>query len=133
MSFVIAIVLIAAFWEIMWVVLGLKHMSPWELRRRLEAGERVHVMDVRTRAEYRLFHIPGSRSAPLFSGASFDAAMDLHGDPGGPPVVVVVCMTGHRSPLVAWQLMKTGIKDAYNLAGGIALWKLTGGNTERGG
>ncbi|MBU1247914.1 MAG: rhodanese-like domain-containing protein [Proteobacteria bacterium] len=131
MSLIIAIIVLSVIWEAMWIVLGLKHMSPWQLRRRLEAGERLRIVDVRTRTEYDLFHIPEAKSAPLFTGASFDAAMDLHGDPGGPPTVVVVCMTGHRSPLVAWQLMKTGISNSYNLTGGMLLWKLTGGKSVR--
>ncbi|MGE4504636.1 MAG: rhodanese-like domain-containing protein [Desulfovibrionaceae bacterium] len=132
MSLIVFLVIVAVAWEVMWVVLGLKHISPWELRRRLAKGERIHIVDVRTRPEYRLLHLPGSKNAPLFTGVSFDTAMELHGDPCGPPTVVVVCTTGHRSPLVAWQLMKTGIKESYNLAGGVLLWKLTGGATESG-
>lgn len=132
MTVIYVLLVVYILWESLWIILGLKQMSPWELRKRLAAGERIRIVDVRTGPEFRAMHIQGAESAPLFTGASFDKAMDLHGDPGGPPAVVVVCMTGHRSPLVAWQLMKTGMDNTYNLVGGMLLWKLTGGKTSGG-
>jgi rhodanese-related sulfurtransferase len=46
-----------------------------------------------------------------------------------PPVapsqeVVVICMTGHRSPLVAYALKKKGYARVYNLTGGMVGWKM---------
>ena len=132
MTLIYALLIFLVLWESLWIILGLKQMSPWELRRRLAAGERIRIIDVRTPREFELLRIKEAESAPLFTGASFDKAMDLHGDPGGPPTVVVVCATGHRSPLVAWQLMKTGMAQSYNLVGGMLLWKLSGGKTVSG-
>lgn len=132
MSFLYVLIVIYILWESLWIILGLKQMSPWKLRKMLAEGERIRIVDVRTPCEFKLLHIKDAESAPLFTGASFDKAMDLHGDPGGPPTVVVVCMTGHRSPLVAWQLMKTGMPETYNLIGGMLLWKLVGGATQSG-
>jgi rhodanese-related sulfurtransferase len=33
-------------------------------------------------------------------------------------------MTGHRSPMVAYQLKKRGYKQVYNLTWGMLAWKL---------
>ena len=46
-----------------------------------------------------------------------------------PPVspsqeVVVICMTGHRSPLVAYALKKKGYTRVCNLTWGMVGWKL---------
>ncbi len=46
-----------------------------------------------------------------------------------PPVspfqeVVVICMTGHRSPLVAYALKKRGYARVDNLAWGMVGWKV---------
>ncbi len=127
MSFFVALLVLVVVWEGIWIALGLKQMAPWTLKKRLEAGDRIRILDVRTKTEFKLIHIPKAENAPLFTGASFDAALDLCGDPGGPPTVVVVSTTGRRSPLMAWQLMKTGIKNSHNLVGGVILWKLMGG------
>jgi rhodanese-related sulfurtransferase len=37
--------------------------------------------------------------------------------------VVVICMTGHRSSLVAWHLQKSGYLNVYNLTWGMAGWE----------
>ena len=38
--------------------------------------------------------------------------------------VVVICMTGHRSPWVAYRLLKDGYPQIYNLTGGMAGWEV---------
>ena len=38
--------------------------------------------------------------------------------------VIVICMTGHRSPMVAYQLKKRGYRQVYNLTWGMLAWKL---------
>jgi rhodanese-related sulfurtransferase len=40
--------------------------------------------------------------------------------------VIVICMTGHRSPMVAYQLKKRGYRQVYNLTWGMLAWKLFG-------
>ena len=77
------------------------------------------LLDVRTPLEYNWFHLPGAQNVP-----------HLLTDSGKlPPVspsqeVVVICMTGHRSPLVAYALKKKDYARVYNLTGGMAGWKV---------
>ena len=43
--------------------------------------------------------------------------------------IVVICMTGHRSPIVVHRLEKQGYRNVYNLVWGMWAWKLFGGKT----
>lgn len=46
--------------------------------------------------------------------------------------VVVVCLTSHRSPLAAAQLLKAGFTQVFNLSGGLLRWRQCGLNTISG-
>ena len=101
-------------WDTVWWFLGVKPRFPWQLKARLGAGASdLVLLDVRTPLEYNWFHLPGAQNVP-----------DLLTDSGKmPPVspsqeVVVICMTGHRSPLVAYALKKRGYTRVYNLTRG---------------
>ena len=107
-------------WDAVWWFLGVKPRLPWQLKARLGAGASdLVLLDVRTPLEYNWFHLPGAQNVP-----------HLLTDSGKlPPVspaqeVVVICMTGHRSPLVAYTLKKRGYTRVYNLTGGMVGWKL---------
>ena len=107
-------------WDVVWWVLGVRPRFPWQLKARLGAGASdLVLLDVRTPLEYNWFHLPGAQNVP-----------DLLADSGKmPPVspsqeVVVICMTGHRSPLVAYALKKRGYTRVYNLTWGMVGWKV---------
>lgn len=123
---VIALLVIVVGWELLWYFMGVKPLFPWQLKGHLTQMERKAVLiDVRTDPEYNLFHIPGVSHRPELVTAP-DAYRPR--DPEKP--VVVICMTGHRSPIVAYRLKKRGIENVYNLTWGMAGWKLFGGETE---
>jgi rhodanese-related sulfurtransferase len=46
---------------------------------------------------------------------------------------VVICLSGHRSPFVAYRLKQRGFKDVSYLAWGMISWLISGGPTEKGG
>jgi rhodanese-related sulfurtransferase len=107
-------------WDAVWWVLGVKPRFPWQLKARLAAGPSdLVLLDVRTPMEYNWFHLPRAQNVP-----------DLLADSGKMPAVspsqevVVICMTGHRSPLVAYALKKRGYTRVYNLTWGMAGWKV---------
>jgi rhodanese-related sulfurtransferase len=123
--FLTALVVLAVGWEAAWAVLGVKPFWPWRHAHLLALGQTSgYLLDVRSSAEYRLFRIPGAHHRPelLFRPQALDAR-----DPAAP--IVVVCMTGHRSPLVAYRLRRRGFQEVYHLTGGMLTWKLTGGPT----
>ncbi|MGE4291230.1 MAG: rhodanese-like domain-containing protein [Desulfovibrio sp.] len=123
----ITLMLLALIWELAWGLTDMKRLGPRELRQRLESGWRPLLLDVRTPREYAWFHISGSVNAP-FGSAELDAALELHSrTDGNTTPVVIICMTGHRSTLTAWNLQRTGLVEIHDLMGGMVGWRLTGG------
>ena len=89
-------------WDAVWWFLGVKPRFPWQLKARLDTGAAdVVLLDVRTPLEYNWFHLPGAQNIP-------QALTDSSKIPPVSPAqeVVIICMTGHRSPLVAYRLKK---------------------------
>jgi rhodanese-related sulfurtransferase len=107
-------------WDTVWWFLGVKPRFPWQLQASLGAGAAdLVLLDVRTPWEYHWFHLPGAHNLPY--GLADSGKM--------PPVspsqeIVVICMTGHRSPFVAHDLKKKGYARVYNLTGGMVGWKI---------
>jgi rhodanese-related sulfurtransferase len=116
----IAVIALFVVWDAVWWGLGVKPRFPWQLQARLAAGASgLVLLDVRTPWEYNWFHLPGAQNVP-------DLLMDNAEMPPAAPSqeVVVICMTGHRSPLVSYALKKRGYARVYNLTWGMAGWKV---------
>ena len=113
-------------WDVAWYFAGVKPLFPWQLEK-LRNGDKktVSLIDVRTPGEFNWFHIDGAANMP-------DLLSNVEGFKGKrvDEPVIVICMTGHRSPMVAYQLKKRGYKQVYNLTWGMLAWKLFGGKTE---
>ncbi|MGE4553744.1 MAG: rhodanese-like domain-containing protein [Desulfovibrionaceae bacterium] len=122
--------IVLVLWDPLWAAAGVRQMGPRALLRRLAAPGPPLVFDVRTEAEYRWFRIPGAIRLSAGSPTLLKDALEIAERSGGRDVVVV-CMTGHRSPLVAKRLAERGV-DAANLTWGMLGWKLTGGDTVSG-
>ncbi len=112
---VLMLVTIFVLWDAAWRLLGVRPLFPWQLKdmSKRELKDAVF-LDVRTAVEYRWFHIPGARNMPelLHNPDAF------HAEQKDRPIVVV-CMTGHRSPPVAYRLKKMGYTNVYNLTWGM--------------
>jgi rhodanese-related sulfurtransferase len=118
--FLIVIGLFFLVWDMVWWIVGVKPLFPWQLQRRLAAAVPPPLLlDVRTPPEFNLFHLPGAHNVPnlLVDNSSMPAVAPNQD-------VVVICMTGHRSPLVANSLRKKGVPRVYNLTWGMLGWKL---------
>lgn len=120
------LILFFVVWDIGWLLAGVGQTLPGRLKRMLREKPEPQLLDVRTPAEYRWFHIPGAVNRP---DAITGDVTTLGLDPQRP--VVVVCMTGHRSPPVAKKLNEKGFY-ATNLTWGMLGWKLAGGETVPG-
>ena len=116
----IAVIALFLLWDLICWVLGVRPRFPWQLKARLGAGASdLVLLDVRTPLEYNWFHLPGAQNVPDL----------LTGSGKMPPVspsqeIVVICMTGHRSPLVSYALQKRGYTRVYNLTWGMGGWKM---------
>ena len=92
-------------------------IQPAELKRMLDAGQPVVLLDVRQPDEHAYCALPGSVLIPLG-----ELAARVEEVPAGVPVVVY-CHHGVRSLSGAAILIRAGI-EAVSLAGGIDRWTL---------
>ena len=86
-----------------------------ELKRRLDAGEDVLIVDVREPHEYDICNI-GGRLIPMGEVPSRVHELDSARQ------IVVMCRTGVRSAHVVGWLRETGFEKVANLKGGIHAW-----------
>jgi len=120
MKIFIIILLLLIGWDFGWYLAGVRPLFPWQLERLLkESKKTVSLIDVRTPEEYNWFHIEGASNIPLLRS---DKEVFKTKDFAEP--VVVICMTGHRSPMVAYQLKKRGYRQVHNLTWGMLALKL---------
>jgi len=94
---------------------GIPQITPVELKRRLDAGEEVFVLDVREPHEYQIVNI-GAPLIPLGDLPNRLNELDPNRE------IVVHCKSGGRSQRAAEFLQKSGFKNVVNLAGGITAW-----------
>ena len=88
-----------------------------ELKRKLDAGEPVYLVDVRNDDEYAYCRLPDSLLVPLPELPHRVAEVD----PPAGALVVVYCHHGVRSLSGAAVLRRAG-HDAASLSGGIDAW-----------
>jgi hydroxyacylglutathione hydrolase len=97
-----------------------------DLRRRIEAGDDLQILDVRRRAEYADGHVPRAVPAPL-AGLQGDAPEAL--DPSRP--LAVICAGGYRSSAATSLLTPRGFKEIFNVAGGTSAYVCAGYAVEK--
>lgn len=87
-----------------------------EIQRKLEAGEKLNILDVREPAEYAFGRIPGAISMPLgeLEGRIGELSQDQE--------YIVVCRTGNRSDIVCQLLSEKGFNKVENTKPGMSEW-----------
>jgi rhodanese-related sulfurtransferase len=96
-------------------------ITPQELKRKLDAGETLHLIDVREPAEHRICRIEGAELIPMRQVAhTLDALTEKSA--AGP--LVCYCHHGVRSLQVASWLRQRGL-GAQSLSGGIEAWSVS--------
>ncbi len=98
-------------------------VRPEEVQKRLEAGERLLIVDVRDPHEFASGHIPGARLIPLNQVQARAAELDPKAE------IIMVCRSGRRSDLACQVLLRQGFQRVKNMAGGMLAWR---GRVERG-
>lgn len=95
-------------------------IAPEELERALEAGEDVRIVDVSTRPEFDLGHIPGSENVPM--GSLTERVSEL----GDAETIVTVCPHGQASKQAVRLIVSyEGIDEdtmVASLSGGMEAW-----------
>ena len=104
-------------------------IKPEQLRERLQAGEEIDLIDVRTPAEYRSAHASSARCVPL---QSLDPqAVFADRDKSEP--LYVMCRSGDRSSKACAAFAAAGYGDSVvNIEGGVLAWDRAGLPVVRG-
>jgi adenylyltransferase/sulfurtransferase len=87
-----------------------------ELKRRLDRGDALKIVDVREPNEYQINRIPGSVLIPLGDVPRRQNELDPNDE------IVVHCKMGARSAKAADFLRSVGFRRVLNLKGGILDW-----------
>lgn len=108
----------------------MKTITPTQLNARLQAGEKLSLLDVRTPVEHAEVHVPGAHLEPL---DKLDPAQ-LHGKNGfaKDQPVFVFCRSGTRAKQAAEKLEKNGFTLTHVVEGGTMAWANAGLPVNRG-
>jgi sulfur-carrier protein adenylyltransferase/sulfurtransferase len=94
----------------------MKNMGVKELKKQLDSGKEIHILDVREEIELQYGKIEGSHWIPISEVESRITEIPKDKD------LVVYCRSGGRSGSVISFLEEKGYKNATNLTGGIIDW-----------
>jgi sulfur-carrier protein adenylyltransferase/sulfurtransferase len=98
--------------------LAVPHITPTQLKERLDRGETTVLIDVREPFEWQISNLAayGARLIPLDQVVNSRGEIDRDAD------VVVYCRSGSRSADAIRQLRALGYHRLWNLEGGINAW-----------
>ena len=94
---------------------GIPQVSAKELKRRMDAGENLFILDVREPFEYQIANI-GGKLIPQNDVPQRIGEIDRDRE------IIVHCKAGGRSQRIAEYLKQSGFPNVANLAGGILAW-----------
>ncbi|ANH80369.1 NADH oxidase [Niabella ginsenosidivorans] len=90
-----------------------------ELKKKIDSGEPVHLIDVREPAEYEEYNI-GARLIPL--GKIQNMEIDEL-EPLKEEELFIHCRSGKRSAMACQLLESMGFKNTVNVEGGVLAWQ----------
>jgi len=94
-------------------------MTPAEVKKKMDAGEAVALIDVRELAEHQICRIDGAHLIPMDSVPKRLQEIEVLSDEN---LLAVYCHHGMRSLSVVSWLRKQGVGNCVSMAGGIELW-----------
>jgi rhodanese-related sulfurtransferase len=97
----------------------MKNITVTELKSRRDAGESLHIIDVREPSEYQEYNI-GGKLIPLgkIMSFQFDELEDLKNEE-----LIIHCKMGGRSLQACMMLEAAGFTNVVNVTGGTNAWK----------
>ena len=95
-------------------------VTPQQAKEMIDSTSALIVVDVREENEYcgAAGHIPGALNYPWISEVLQQNYQELPAD----GEILVVCWSGHRSPLAAEFLDSMGFQHVYSMEGGMSAW-----------
>lgn len=97
----------------------MKNITVEELKSRMDAGEQLHIIDVREPYEYAEYNIGGTL-VPLgkIMGLQLEDLEDLKNEE-----LIIHCKAGTRSMQACMMLEQVGFTNVTNVTGGVMAWK----------
>ena len=95
--------------------------TPAEVKRRIETGEKIALIDVREPFEFQQARIAQAELIPMGYVPSAMQQLEAKADAA---TLIVYCHHGVRSLQVAHWLRQQGIEACQSMAGGIDQWSL---------
>ena len=95
--------------------------SPGEVKAKLDAGEKVRLLDVREAFEFELARIEGAELIPMNTVPAALQKLDAMADNDS---LIVYCHHGVRSLTVVNWLREQGVEACQSMSGGIDQWSL---------
>jgi len=96
----------------------MRQISVNELKDRMDAGEKLNIIDVREDNERADFHIGGTHfRLRRIQDMAIEEIENLKDQE-----VIVYCRSGNRSQMACLMLEHMGFKDTVNVAGGMLDW-----------
>lgn len=97
----------------------MKNITVEELKSRLDAGEELHIIDVREPSEYAEYNI-GGKLFPLgkIQSMQLEELDDMKNEE-----LIIHCKVGGRSMQACMILEQVGFTNVVNVTGGIMAWK----------
>jgi monothiol glutaredoxin len=92
-----------------------KQISPADLKARIDRGEAIRIVDVRTRSEWETARVPESERLDEVDFERLDRDAPI----------AFLCHHGQRSHARAEEYVSEGFKRVYNVEGGIDAWSRT--------
>ncbi len=107
---------------------SVQSITPKKLAEKYQAGEPIHLIDVRTPAEFREVHVTFAENRPL---DQLDAkALAAAGSEAQP--LYVICRSGNRASKACESLVQAGHTQVINVEGGTEAWVEAGLPVVRG-
>ncbi len=97
----------------------MENISVEELKKRMDAGEKLNLIDVREPHEYAEFNI-GGKLIPLgkIQTMQIDELEDLKDEE-----IIIHCRSGQRSMMACMFLDTLGFRNTKNVIGGVLAWQ----------
>jgi rhodanese-related sulfurtransferase len=95
--------------------------TPQEIQRRIAAGEKIHLVDVRESSEFSVARIAGAELIPMRSVPAQLQRLEAASDEA---TLILYCHHGVRSLNVVNWLREQGLSACQSMAGGIDRWSL---------
>ena len=96
-------------------------VTPQEVKRRVDAGAAVHLIDCREPHEFQIARIEGAELIPMRGIPAELGALESRSQQG---TLIVYCHHGVRSMRVVQWLREQGIEACQSMSGGIDAWSI---------